>query len=329
METTDIESAVESLLAPQAEDAQETSEVLEQDTAEAEAETETQVEEEADAEEVADEADAEEAEADDEAEEAEEDDDGEETDADEKPETFKVKVDGEEVEVTLDELKRDYSGQKYIQKGMQQAAEARKQAESLYTTLQNERQQFLATLQQVQQQGIIEPPQKPSAELLDQDPIGYMQENAKYEAKMAEYQQQQRQLQEQAARQQQLAQQAHQVQVQEQAKRLVEMIPEFADAEKASQIKNDLLRTGTEAYGFSAEELSSIVDARMVKVLHDAYKWQQLNSGKAKAKKQPAPSKNVKPKARRPEPQKVVRRKKLDAAKRSGKPEAFVDLLLE
>lgn len=329
METTDIESAVESLLAPQAEEAQDTSEVLEQDTAEAEAETETQVEEEADAEEVADEADAEEAEADDEAEEAEEDDDGEETDADEKPETFKVKVDGEEVEVTLDELKRDYSGQKYIQKGMQQAAEARKQAESLYNTLQNERQQFLATLQQVQQQGIIEPPQKPSAELLDQDPIGYMQENAKYEAKMAEYQQQQRQLQEQAARQQQLAQQAHQVQVQEQAKRLVEMIPEFADAEKASQIKNDLLRTGTEAYGFSAEELSSIVDARMVKVLHDAYKWQQLNSGKAKAKKQPAPSKNVKPKARRPEPQKVVRRKKLDAARRSGKPEAFVDLLLE
>ena len=32
------------------------------------------------------------------------------------PETYMVKVDGQELEVTLDELKRGYSGQKYIQK---------------------------------------------------------------------------------------------------------------------------------------------------------------------------------------------------------------------
>lgn len=332
MQATDIENAVESLLAPQQEETQETVEqALEEPTSEAE--TEAQVEE--TAEEVVDEADAEEAEADDEAEADEDaeaddgDDEEEETDADEKPDTFKVKVDGEEVEVTLDELKRDYSGQKYIQKGMQQAAEARKHAEAIYNTLQNERQQFLATLQQVQQQGVVTPPEKPNAELLDQDPIGYMQANARYEAQMAEYQKQQTQLQEQAARQQQLARQAHQMQVQEQAQRLVEMIPEFADQEKAGKLKADLLQTGSEAYGFSAEELSGIVDARMVKVLHDAYKWQQLQSGKAKAKKQPAPSKNVKPKARRPEPQKVVRRKKLEAARKSGKAEAFIDLLLE
>lgn len=323
MQATDIDTAVESLLAPEPQETQETAdEALEQNAPTDEAEAEVEVESEG----ADDEADAEEAEAYDET---DEDDEDEEPDADEKPSTFKVKVDGEEVEVTLDELKRDYSGQKYIQKGMQQAAEARKQAESLYNALQNERQQFLATLQQVQQQGIMEPPRKPSAELLDQDPIGYMQENAKYEAKMAEYQQQQQQLQEQAARHQQLVQQAHQVQVQEQAQRLVEMIPEFADQEKASKLKADLLQTGTEAYGFTAQELSGIVDARMVKVLHDAYKWHQLNSGKAKAKKQPAPSKNVKPKARRSEPQQVVRRKKLEAAKRSGKAEAFVDLLLE
>ncbi|HEV8077451.1 MAG TPA: hypothetical protein VGP45_03610, partial [Marinobacter sp.] len=123
--------------------------------------------------------------------------------------------------------------------------------------------------------------------------------------------------------------QATQVMLQEQAQRLIQMIPEFADAEKANEIKSALVKVGTEAYGFAAEELSGIKDARMVKVLHDAYKWQQLQSGKAQAKKQPAPSKNVKPKARRPEPQKVVRRKKLEAARRSGKPEAFVDLLLK
>ena len=322
MQATDIDTAVESLLAPVETETQETAkEALEEDTDEAEIE----------AEDVSDEAETDEDEAEDEADEADADDEDiedEETDADEKPETFKVKVDGEEVEVTLDELKRDYSGQKYIQKGMQQAAEARKQAEALFNTLQNERQQFFATVQQVQQQGLMTPPQKPSEDLLNKDPIGYMQENARYEKQLASYQQQMAQLRDQALRQQQLEEQAAQVMLQEQAQRLIQLIPEFADAEKANQIKSALVKIGSEAYGFAAEELSGIKDARMVAVLHDAYKWQQLQSGKAQAKKQPAPPKNVKPKARRPEPQKVVRRKKLEAAKRSGKPEAFIDLLL-
>jgi hypothetical protein len=325
VQATDIDTAVDSLLAPAEIESQETAtEALEEDATEAEVETEAEdVSDEAEFDDEAEyEADADEADADD------EDNEDEETDADEKPKAFKVKVDGEEVEVTLDELKRDYSGQKYIQKGMQQAAEARKQAEALFNTLQSERQQFFATVQQVQQQGLMTPPQKPSEDLLNKDPIGYMQENARYEKQLASYQQQMTQLRDQAQRQQQLEEQATQVMLQEQAQRLIQMIPEFADAEKSNQIKSALVKTGTEAYGFSADEVSGIKDARMVKVLHDAYKWQQLQSGKAQAKKQPTPSKNVKPKARRPEPQKVVRRKKLAAATRSGKPEAFVDLLL-
>jgi hypothetical protein len=325
--TTDIDNAVDSLLAPAQTETQDTAvEALEQDAPEAEVETEAEYASD-EVESYEDETD-EEADADDEAEADDEDNEGEETDAAEKPKTIKVKVDGEEVEVTLDELKRDYSGQKYIQKGMQQAAEVRKQAEAMFNTLQGERQQFFATVQQMQQQGLMEAPQKPDEALLDRDPIGYMQENAKYEKQMAQYQQQQSQLNEQSQRQRQLEEQATQMMLQEQAQRLVQMIPEFADTEKAQQMRSALVQVGSEAYGFSADELSGIKDARMVKVLHDAYKWQQLQSGKAQAKKQPLPSKNVKPKARRPEPQKIVRRKKLEAATRSGKPEAFVDLLL-
>ena len=53
---------------------------------------------------------------------------------------FTVKVDGQEVAVTLDELKQGYSGQKYVQRGMQEAAMQRKQAEEVYNALLNERQ---------------------------------------------------------------------------------------------------------------------------------------------------------------------------------------------
>ena len=41
-------------------------------------------------------------------------------------ELYQVKIDGEDREVTLDELKRGYSGQKYIQKGMSDVAAQKK-----------------------------------------------------------------------------------------------------------------------------------------------------------------------------------------------------------
>jgi len=260
--------------------------------------------------------------------EADEDGDDEETDDAKQPQTFTVKVDGKETEVTLDDLKRSYSGQAYIQKGMQQAAEARKEAESLYQTLQSERQQFLATVQQMQQQGVMTAPKAPDVSMLERDPIGYMQEKAAYDIKMQEYQNQQRQIQMEQARQQQLQQSAMQVALQEQAKMLAEKIPEFANPEKAANLKRALLDHGT-SYGLSADEIASIADARYVQVLYDAYRFRQLQSGTAQAKKKPEPPRNVKPKPRRAEPQKIAQKRKMQAARRSGKPEAFVDFLLE
>ena len=314
METTDtMEQAVNSLLAIEPE--------VETDEVETEETEEVEVED-------AEAGDTETDEVDEDGDEPEEDEDDEETDGDETPQTFTVKVDGKETEVTLDDLKRSYSGQAYIQKGMQQAAEARKEAEGLYHTLQSERQQFLATVQQMQQQGIMTPPKAPDMSMLDSDPIGYMQEKAAYDVKIQEYQNQQRQIQMEQARAQQLQESARQVAMQEQAKMLVEKIPEFANPDTAANLKRALLDHGT-SYGLSAEEIAGIADARYVQVLYDAYKYRQLQSGTAKAKKQPEPPRNVKPKPRRAEPQKIVQKRKMQAARKSGKPEAFIDLLLE
>ena len=259
---------------------------------------------------------------------SDEDDEDEDTDADEKPKLHKVKVDGEEREVTLDELKRGYSGQQKVQKGMQQAAEVRKQAEGLYQTLQSERQQFLATVQQVQQQGVVTPPKAPDMSMLENDPIGYMQEKAAYDVKMQEFQGQQRQIQMEQARAQQLQESARQVQLQEQVKALVQRIPEFANPEKAANLKKELLDYGM-SKGLSAEELQATTNAAYVDILYDAYRFRQLQSGTAKAKKKPESSRNVKPKPRRSEPQKIVQQRKMQAAKKSGKPESFIDFLLE
>lgn len=319
MQATDMEAAVESLLMKSEPAVSEETEATQDLDAEEEIETE-EVDD-------ANSAEAEtEAEADDEAEAEEADDEDDESDAGSE-DSYTVKVDGKEVSVTLEDLKRAYSGQSYIQKGMQEAAAKRKEADQLFQALQSEQQRFLETVQQLQSQGFKPAPQRPDPKLAETDPIGFMQANARYDAEMAQYQQQQEQLKAVKASQDALKQKAMQAHLAEQAAILQQHIPEFSDAAKAGELKSKLLKAGTE-YGFSEEELAGVMDARTVQVLYEAMKWRELQNGTAKAKKKPEPPKNLKPRAKRAEPESVVRRKKIEQAKKSGRMEDWVDLLL-
>lgn len=324
MKTTDIETAAEGLLFNASEGAEtETEEATQEDATEAEEVEVEEVETPEDEAETAEDDDAEEAEPEG------EDDDEEEDEVSEQPSTFKVKVDGEEREVTLEELTRSYSGQSYIQKGMQEAAEVRKQAQELQSKLQAEQQQFVDFVQQLQSEGVKSAPQKPDAKLLDSDPIGYMQANAKYEAEMAEYKAQQTQFAQVQERQTKLQEEQRQAYLQEQLQELKVRVPEFANPETAAAVQEKLVKTGVEHYGFSADELSAVTDARTVQVLADAMRWRDLQAGKAEAKKKPKPPKAIAPTGRRQQPADVTRKKMLQQAKRSGKTEDFAALLLE
>ena len=66
------------------------------------------------------------------------------------PSMFTVKIDGNEIEVTEEELKRGYSGQQYIQTQMQKVAESRKEAEQIFNQLAQERAQVQQALQMLQ-----------------------------------------------------------------------------------------------------------------------------------------------------------------------------------
>ena len=254
--------------------------------------------------------------------------DDEEESQEQAPSKYTVKVDGKEVEVTLDDLKRSFSGQAYIQKGMQEAAEARKQATELYQALQTEQAKFMQVVQSIQEQGFKAPPQAPDIAMMDKDPIGYMQAEARYRKDMAEFQTQQQQIQQTAAAQRQMQEKALAEFVAEQGKILQSRIPEFADLNKARKVTAKIRSTASEAYGFSDQELGGIVDARHVLVLHDAMKWRELQA--ARTKQAPAAPKSIKPVARRSEPQQFVRKKQIDAARKTGgKPEAFIDLLFK
>ena len=314
MEATDkIEAAVNSLLIM---DEPSQPDEAPQDISATEPELEAQETEAPDAEEYESEA----------SEEVEADEDN--TAQEEAPSRYTVKVDGKEVEVTLDDLKRSFSGQAYIQKGMQEAAEARKAATELYQTLQTEQAKFMQVVQTIQEQGFKAPPQAPDIAMMDKDPIGYMQADARYRKEAAEFQAQQQQIQHTAMAHRQMQEKAMAEFVAEQGKVLQSRIPEFADPNKAREITGKIRSTASEAYGFSDQELGGIVDARHVLVLHDAMKWRELQA--ARTKQAPAAPKSIKPVARRAEPQQLIRKKQIDAARKvGGKPEAFIDLLFK
>ena len=240
-----------------------------------------------------------------------------------------VKVDGKEQQVSYEELLRGYAGQAYVQKGMSENAAKTKELEAQVQTLNSERQAVLQAFEAMQSGAIMQPPQPPSQELSVEDPIAWVQENARYQGEMAQWQAQQQQFQQITAQQQQQQAQELEAEKQRQAERLVEFIPELRDAEKAPQIKADLAQTA-EHYGFSASDLDGVMDARAFGILNDAMKWRKLQQSKPKTQEKVKEARPVvKPGARKAPDPSAARKKQTQRARRSQTTEDWAATLLE
>jgi len=192
-----------------------------------------------------------------------------------------VKVDGKEERWTLDQLKQSAAGQAAINKRFQEVAEARKQIQQHAAALQQQQQQVMQLHQQAQNGG-LQAPIPPTRELFESDPIGYMEEKLKYDEGKAQYDQNMYQLQNVQNQRAQAQQAAHQAYLQEQAQVLTQFIPEIADPQKGEAIKNALVDTGV-SYGFTPEEMQNVTDARYVRALNDARKYRELVSKRKSA----------------------------------------------
>ena len=187
---------------------------------------------------------------------------------------YTVKVDGKEEQRTLDQLKQGYAGQSAIGRGLQENAQVRKQLEQEIVLFQQQQQQFLQ-LHQRAQNGGLQAPTPPTRELFESDPIGYMEEKLKYDEAHAQYAQNMQQLNQVQQQRTQAQEQARQAYLQEQAQILQKHIPEFADPDKGDKLKNSLVQTGVQ-YGFTEQEMSAVTDSRYVRALNDARKYREL-----------------------------------------------------
>lgn len=327
-EGINLDTAVEQLLEPQ-EEPKETPEIEEP------AEDAEIIEEETD--ELLDE-DSEDGDAPEEDEDDSEEEEDEEEE-DEEPDTYQVKVDGETQDVTLDELKKGFSGNKFVQQEMAKNAEDRKanlnyreEVEGVYHQVTQAREQMVQLLQQAQNGNIPQPPIAPDYSLAETDPIGYVELQAKYEQEARQYQQNIGQF--HAAQQQHEAAQkaAFDVYQKEEYQKLVEAIPDISDPKKATKIKQQLVEVGTN-YGYSADEIDQIVDSRALRVLHDAARYRAIKSGKdaalEKAKNPKPKSKSMKAgQAKRSNSRAKARKQAHNKLNQSGSIHDAVDLLM-
>jgi hypothetical protein len=234
-------------------------------------------------------------EADDEAEESDPDEeyDNEEVIEQELPDdlVIKVKDDGKELEVTLDELRKGYSRYSDYTRKTQALAEERKSFQGEAEAIRMERAQYAELLPALKAQLEVQSDAEPDWDnLYNEDPI----EAARLErhwnksrqervAKLQAINTEQQRIAEEMAREQQRALADI---VQSERAKLTEVIPEWKD-ESTMQSEAKELREWAINNGFSERDLSALVQASHVSILRKAMMFDKGSKKVEKVKAQP------------------------------------------
>lgn len=224
---------------------------------------------------------------------------------------YRVTVDGSEIEVTQDELINGYSRQQDYTRKTQELANQRKTIEEQSKELAQRDAiyaQLLPKLEAELQASMVDEPDWKT--LVDEDPVAYVREQQiwnekkeKLEAAKAERQRLEKEAYEK--QQQQLVQF-----VQEGQQKLLEIIPEWKNAEVAQKEKLAIRDYGINVLGYAPQEMDAIYDYRALLGLRNAW----LNSKTVEAtKKKPT----QKAPARVARPGTTTRKKTVAPAKRA------------
>ncbi|RKQ61230.1 hypothetical protein C8E02_0997 [Vogesella indigofera] len=214
---------------------------------------------------------------------------------------YKVKVNGEEQEVTLDELLAGYQKDADYRQKTEKLAEDRRAAQS-------ERQAALAERQQLGQQldrygfqleAVMQDAQQVDWQtLLDNDPQEFMRQKLRVETAERELMQVNAQRQQLAEVMQQDQVQALNEHVKHEREQLLAKLPEWADESKRKAEMGEL-RNYMQKQGYRDEEIGQLSDHRALLTIRKAWLFDQLQAkrGSTENKVKAAPPKVIKPSA--------------------------------
>ena len=242
--------------------------------------------------------------------------------------SYTVKVNGQELDVTLDELRNGYSRDADYRQKTEELSHQRKQFQS---ESEKQRQDYSQKLNELNQR-LSAAQQDLNAEinsadldkLYDEDPT----EAARVERKLKKKQDALNQ-----SIQQTQAEQKQQFEtfLQDQQRKLVSKMPEFSDPAKASSLKANMKST-LNNYGFNDQEVAQVYDHRIVMLVNDAMKYRSMQNSKPNiAKKITKPSKPFSSgvKQGKSEANLKLRREKFSRLKKSGSMKAAQDVFLD
>lgn len=234
---------------------------------------------------------------------------------------YTVKVDGEEMKVTPDELVKSYQLEKAAQKRLQEAAEKRKSAEEQMSAIEQERLRYAQGLQALEQQltqGYQEPTQEYWNKLYEDDPLEYIKQKDAY-----------RDRREQIARVQQEQAHLYNQALEQERQKMYQIIPEWQDPQTESKEKKEVLKFA-QAMGYEPQQIQNFT-ARDVALLRRAYLYDYLQEQKPAAKKKVAKApkmvKGGSPKTSR-QISSEASKKAFDKLRKTGSKEDAVNFLL-
>ena len=209
------------------------------------------------------------------------------------PQLYTVKVNGEEVEVTIDELQNSYSRQKDYTRKTQELAQQRKTVEEQQSEVaKNEAiyKELLPKMEAALNEGLGEEPDWNA--LYQADPIGYVRERDLWnekQQKLQAVQAEQQRLQEEAQ-----AKQQEQIQnyMQYGDKQLLKIVPEWKDQSIAQKEKLAIREHAINDLGFTAEEINQVYDYRLLLGLRNSYLQTKTQKAVKKKPTQKASARN-------------------------------------
>jgi|TARA_B110000259_G_C13989251_1_gene391749 hypothetical protein len=215
----------------------------------------------------------------------------EEETSDSNQELYKVVVDGQEQEVTLDELTKGYSRQSDYTRKTEKLSQDRKSVEeknSEYTRLNEEakikRDQYENQLQVLSQQLQTTEQNVDMDRLYQEDPAEYVKQKADQDRRKELLQASEQEQNRIRYEKQQESEKHYSHYLDNERKLLEDKLPIYADKEKGPEFIKNL--TGyAKSIGYTDQEISMLVDHRAVMMLASAYRYDKLKKANLKNKK--------------------------------------------
>ena len=201
--------------------------------------------------------------------------------------TYKVKVAGQELDVTLDELRNGYSRDADYRRKTEELSNERK---NFHSQSEKQRQDYSQKLSEMNQL-LSNAQQELNSEISSSDLEALYDEDPAQAAKI-EHRLRRKQEKLNSALQKTQSEQKAQFDgyLQVEKTKLVNKIPDFADPSKASSLKNNM-RSHLSKYGFNDQEIAQVYDHRILMLVNDAMKFGNLQKAKPNiAKKISKPS---------------------------------------